>query len=908
MYRNILFIVPLLVACYFSPAQTPALSLRGTVQDSLSRQPLEDATVSLLHMPDSRLLRTIRSRKNGFSFNGLSAGQYLLVVSYLGYSIDSIPVSLQPSDSAVRQVRVLLTHSSKALMEVVVHAVIPPIIIKTDTIAFNTAAYPTRPNATVEDLLRKLPGIDIDKNGNVTMQGQKVDKIYLDGKEFFLNDPRTATQNLPADIVDQIEAFDSQTEQARLTGVKETTGTKSLNIRLKKNRRKGYFGKLYAGTGTGGQGSDIGSSYSAGGTATNLGSSWIFGTCNINNMNNQFTGVDNKTGPGSGGLQTFNIAQVNYRTNKGNRLTVTLNAGTNGNHTNITTSTRRNTLLSGSSLLENRYSQSTSKTQSYHANAFLEYNIDSFNLVNLRSVWTPQSSSGSDQDTVGISTQKAGSTYVSNLGHTDNSNHSDGYSVNNSLNFRHRWRLPGRTFLASFTQSYQRQDQPSRLSSLVNSYDSTGSLLHHTLIDQSSGQLSGSNSYGAALSYTEPLSPGHVLDFSYHLNQSTSHSDRQSFDYDSTTGGYDIPDTLTTNHFTNYNTVQRISTGYNATEGKYRYQLGLTLQLNNLDDHNMTSGTSISQRQINWYPRASLLYTPVKGKSINLTYSANTTNPTIQQLQPLPDLTNPFLIHLGNPGLQQQLTHNLNATYTAFNSHSFRNLQVGIQSDYSEHMITSSTTVLSGGIQQLQYVNADGVWHLSSNITYGFPLGDQKKGNSSINMHVRYGRDVSLVNGDRDITTGIGWGGLLKLNFHPVEKLFVEGNARIDYTNALYSIYPGQNTRTWSQNYTLDASYELPGAVTATSMYDLQVTGSQGSLPARQVALWNASIYKDFLRDRSCQIRFSAFGLLNTASNYTQTIGLNYVETRQANLPGRILLLSFIYRFHHFPMEKMKTP
>jgi hypothetical protein len=134
-----------------------------------------------------------------------------------------------------------------------------------------------------------------------------------------------------------------------------------------------------------------------------------------------------------------------------------------------------------------------------------------------------------------------------------------------------------------------------------------------------------------------------------------------------------------------------------------------------------------------------------------------------------------------------------------------------------------------------------------------------------------------------------------------VEKLFVEGVASVNYTNTQYSVNPGQNTNTWLQNYSIDASYELPGAFTLASNYSLQVTGPQGALPSRSVALWNATIYKDLLRNRSLQIRFSAFGLLNTVSNFSQTIGINYKETSQTNLPGRILLLSLIYRFRHFP-------
>ena len=899
MSKKFALFFTLIAVCFNSHAQ----SIRGTVQDSLSRQPLEDATVSLIRLPDNTAIRRLRSSKREFVFSNIASGSYRIITTYLGYSPDTLALTLNSPDTTVKRVRIYLHHSSSALMQVVVHAAIPPAIVKNDTIAFNAGAYPTRPNATVEDLLRKLPGIDIDKNGNVTMQGQKVDKIYLDGKEFFLNDPRTATQNLPADIVDQIEAFDSQSDRAKLTGIREVTGSKTLNIKLKKDRKKGYFGKAYAGTGSGGGDGKGGvtSSYSAGGTATSLGSNWIFGTGNINNMNNQFTGKDNKNGPGSGGLQNFNDAQVNFKTDKGKKLGITLNAGTNGTHTSLITSTQRKTLLTDSSLYENRLSRSLSNTQSYHGNAFLEYNIDTFTALNLRSIYTPQTSRSSSQDTVGISTQKAGPSWLSNLGHTDNNNHSDSYSLSNTLNFRRRWRRPGRTLFLSLTQSYDHQDQPASINSLVNYYDSTGTLLQQIKTDQISGQLSNNDGYGASVSYTEPLKPGHILDFTYRLNRTNSKSDKQSFDYDSASGKYDIPDSLTTNHFINHNTIHRLSTGYNATEGKYRYQLGLTFQISDLDDRNISAHTSINQHQLNWYPRASLIYTPEKGKSINLQYSANTTSPTIQQLQPLPDLTNPFLVRIGNPNLLQQLTHNLNANYTGFNGRNFRNLQVAIQGDYAQHQITPATTVLSGGIQQIQYINVDGVWHLSSNITYGFPLGDQRKGNGSFGTHLRYGRDVSRVNGEENVTTALGWGSNLKLNFHPVDKLFIEGIGSVDYTGSLYSIYSTQNTKTWVQNYSIDASWELPGAVTLASNYNIQVTGSQGTLPSKSVSLWNASIYKDFLRDRSAQIRFSAFGILNTVNNFTQTLGLNYVETRQANLPGRILLLSFIYRFRHFP-------
>jgi hypothetical protein len=906
MFRKIAALAILIVACLTSSAQLPGGSIRVIVLDSAGKQPLDDATISLLKAPAGPLLHRIRSRHQGFTFHNLAPGDYQLITSYLGYATDTTSITLRPADSTEKQLRILLHHAANAMMEVVVHANIPPAIVKNDTIAFNAGAFPTRPNATVEDLLRKLPGIDIDKNGNVTMQGQKVDKIYLDGKEFFLDDPRTATQNLPADIVDQIEAFDSQTERARLTGIREPTGTKTLNIKLKKNRKKGYFGKVYAGTGSGGaaNSSSVTSSYSAGGTATNLGNAWLFGTGNLNNMNNQFTGADNKNGPGPGGVQTLDNLQLNFRNNNQKRLAFTFNGGTNGTRTTLDQTDQRLTTLADSSLLENRLSHTVSHNQSVHGNAYLEYTIDSFSLINLRSTVTPSWSGSTELDTVAIQTQKTGPGYLSNQGRTDNSNHSDEYNITNVLNFRQRWRRPGRTLYASLSESYDHQNQPQHIFSLVNNFDSTGNLLSQTLTNQNQSQLSKTETYAASVAYTEPLKPGHLLDFSYRVNRSISRSDRQADDFDSATGKYDRPDTLTTNHFVNYNTIQRLGAGYNATDGKYRYQIGLTLQFSDLDDHNLTAKSVLNQRQTNWYPRASLIYTPSQGKNIKLVYTANTTSPTIQQLQPLPDLTNPFLVRIGNPGLLQQLTHTLNAAYTGFNSKSFQNLQIALQANYTEHEITPSTTILSGGIQQIQYVNVDGVWHASSNITYGFPLGDQRKGNSSIGVRLNYGRDVSLLDGTPDVNTSLGWSATWKLNFHPVEKLFVEGVASVNYTNTQYSVNPGENTNTWLQNYSVDASYELPGAFTVASNYNLQITGPQGTLPSKSVALWNASIYKDLLRDRTAQIRFSAFGILNTVSNFTQTIGIDYKETSQTNLPGRILLLSFIYRFRHFPGQK----
>jgi len=896
MPKNLLALTLFFLISFLGKGQSSA-PIRGLVTDSLTGAPLEDATVSLEGFANHVPVQRIRSNRNGFVLRRPAPGNYRLITTYLGYAPDTVALVFNSSDTLLRLLRIRMRPSPKPLMEVVVHAIIPPAIVRNDTIAFNAGAYPTRPNASVEDLLKRLPGIEIDKNGNITMQGRKVDKIYLDGKEFFLKDLKTATQSLPADLVGQIEAFDSQSDRARLTGVREESNTKTLNIKLKKDRKKGYFGKLYAGAGDH-------NSYSAGGTATNLSPSrWLLANVDVNNINNQFTGTEHSNGPGAGGVQSFTNIGFNYRDNWGSRLTATLNAGENSSRTNLISGTNRQTFLADSSLSEDRFSRSDSRSTNFYTFSTFEFRIDSLTSLLLRNGWTRQSGENSSQDSVNIHTQKPAYTYLSSNGATINSSSPTGSDLNNSLDFRHRFLKKGRGFYLRLTELTMRQDQPASLYSRIDAFDSVSSLVQHTLIDQRSAQHTSGNVYGGSAQYTEPLGPNHILDLGYQVNTIGSRSDKESFDYDSSTGRYDRPDTLTTNRFFSRNTVQRLNIGYNTTEGKIRYQLGVATQFTDLRNDNYSLNSHLSQHFTNWYPRANLNWQVAKGENLNLGYTGTSRPPTIDQLQPLPDLSNPFLVRLGNPGLQQQFDHNLNMSYSSFNSRNSQNFQAAVNGSFTEHQITTATTLLPGGVQQIQYINVDGNYHFNSNLTYGFPLGN-KKGNGNASLHGQYGQESSIINGAANKTTATGWGGRLNLNYHPREKLFVDLTASLDRTNSDYSLNTQQSTQSSLQNYSLDVSYEFPLSITLTSNYVLQVTGSQAGLPTRRISLWNASLYKSLFPNHAGQLRLSAFDLLGTGSNYSQSVGTNYIETRQSNLPGRLLLFSFIYNFRWFPVSR----
>jgi hypothetical protein len=889
---NIQFLFVYLLTAISVHGQNTAI--QGKVIDSISGELLEDATVRLLKLPD-HLLTTVRSKKS-YSFAGLTKGGYLLISSFKGYSDDSFHFSVVIRDSPAFKHDVLMRPGSEDLLEVVVHGFIPPVVVKNDTITYNAIAYPSPQYSTVQDLLRKLPGIQVDMDGNVTMNGQKIDKITIDGNDFLFDGSRTAYQNLSADIVAQVEIFDTQSERARLTGIKENTHYKTLNIKLKKNRKRGNFGKAYAGVGTN-------NVYSVGGTLTRLaGPQILIASGNSNDINNQFTGTEIRNSQDAGHQLTNNL-QFNYRNQWSRGIAATIISSYYDNNNSINQQLGQQTALTDSAI--NQYSSSTvvSRNKGYNGNLYLEYAIDSLTQLNLRSDFNSHQSNNQSSDTVSVNTQKPGNKYLSSLGRTDNESTSSGTTFKYGFDFRRILQKKGRLIYFGFYQFSFIQDQPARLYSLIRSLDSAGNILSSQIQNQKSAQTIRNNSDNFSVSYSEPIGKRHVLDFNYSLNQSSGHSDKESFDYNSQAGKFDHLDTLTTNNFLNHTTDQRFSAGYNTTEGKYRFQIGLAGQVSRLSSINLITDSVFRQRSLNWFPRASLVWELEKRKNITLDYSGSNSIPSIDQLRPIPDLTNPYLIKIGNPVLKQQFTHNLSIFYNRFNFSGTQNWQLNLNGDYSQNQIISSSTVLAGGVQELQYVNINGAFHLSSNLAYGFSAGGRKIDNASLSLQGQYGHDISIINGQQNIATNTAVGGTVNMNFRIKDSLFIDLLVNINQTLSVSSLTGLSSIQTLNENYTIDVNYRLPWSILVASYYNLQITGSQGNLPAHIVSLWNVSVHKSTLRNRG-EIRLSAFDLLNKSSSFSQSIGVNYVQTRKTNLPGRLLLFCFIWRFKNFGENK----
>lgn len=244
--KRILCIAIAFMALSSSFAQKTDGIIRGKLIDTVAHKPIADATISILQSTDSSLLYfTISNKQGSFEIKGLKNGYYKVIFSHQEFNEIRKEIIINTAHSQIDFGEVILSKEFKMLGEVVVKSE-APIVIKNDTIQFNASGFKTKPNATVEDLLKKLPGVEVDREGNVKTQGEQVQKVYVDGKEFFGNDPKLATKNLGADMVESVQVFDEMSEQAKFTRIDDGKRSKTINIKLKKDRNHGYFGKAVA--------------------------------------------------------------------------------------------------------------------------------------------------------------------------------------------------------------------------------------------------------------------------------------------------------------------------------------------------------------------------------------------------------------------------------------------------------------------------------------------------------------------------------------------------------------------------------------------------------------------------------------------------------------------------------------
>ncbi len=902
------FILTILLSIsYTSNAQN--ITIEGTVMDSTIKKPLNYATISLANAKDSSLISFTRANDAGFfQIKNVPAGKYLISISYVGYQFTWLAV--KAGTTQVLSLGNIYLQNTATMSAVTVTARRPPVVINGDSIEFNSENFKTQPNAVVEDMLKKMPGIEVDKSGGITVNGKSVSKVYVNGKEFFTGDPKMATRNLAADAVDKIQIYDRKSDQAMFTGIDDGNDETAINIKTKKDRKQSTFGKVGSGFGTPGRFDGQGNvnrinndeQFSVIATANNV-NKQNFSMGDIGNFSGggggrggggvtiNFSGGDGGTDANSRGVaETFSLGG-NY-SNLLNDKKMDFNANANGSDVsryNTSNSFTQN-LIPGNNFNRTSNSVSDSRNQQQRFNATIDNKVsETFSFKYTPSVSVQHNTSNSESST---------STFLpdgtpTNGTLTKSSSVTDATNFANTLLLRKRFAKKGRTISSTITQGYNE--------SLSNGSQFTDQLFYNfgvltkdSILDQQNKRKNLTQSYSANVVYTEPISKKSLLEFNAYLNRSNSSTSRKVFDKNAGNNQYDILNNRLTNEFSSEYTYAGGGMNYRLNQKKYNFSTGFSLQNAMLNGINTSVNTKIKQEFKDVLPSAMFQYNFSQTQNFNFNYRTSTNQPSLTQLQPVLDQSNINNQTIGNPNLKRTYNHNINLRFFSTKILAQRNFFALLNAQIANNSIVNYDSILPTRQTLSKPVNVNGVYRINASVNYGFGV---KKLYSRFNFGLNggYNNNVNYVNGTLNTTIIKSIGPSLNYTYSLDEIMDLNISARHNYNITKNQVNSALNTNYVSRIYGADLTNYLPwGFVLNQSM---NYTINEGRAPGFNTAvpIWNASLSKFFLKNKRAELKLSAFDLLNKNVGISRNVSQNQIVDQSYNVINQYFLIGFTY-------------
>lgn len=898
-------------------------NINGKIIDRKTDQPIEYVGIILSNKADStKKVGVVTNKAGEFSFSAVANGDYKIRISAMGYN--SITKNISVSGKAINLGTLKLEEDAIALKDVAVSGRYATATVKKDTLEFNADAYKTRPNAAVEDLLKKLPGVTVDKDGSILVQGQKVTRLTVDGKDFFGTDPKTATKNLPADAIAKVQLIDSKTQEAKATGIDDGQREKVLNLTIKEDKKKGWFGNANLAGGTTDKygsylsanhfnknlqfavlgmsnntndasfGYDDLSSFS-GGNIGNIFAPPAGGSFSINSNNGKTTiGGSGVFDNNAIGLYTTHSGGVNYSNSwgKNNKLAISgsyftyFSSGLGNKLSNF------QDLSSGDILRTLDNTDRNSDNQAHRFNFKAEYHPDSLTDM----VFRPNVILNS---TTNINNR----TFNANFDATGKAN--DGTQYYNQHNFTPSLfgeftvlrRLSNKKGSFSLrlngTQNTFNSDWLNQ--SLLNQYINGGTTV--TNINQQANQENASKTYTINGNYARQLNQKWSANLAYGYTRSIVDAQQITLDYNPTTDRYETIVPSLTNTFDNRNTQQVAGLGFIYTGKDWTYNFGLNAQESLLNANVFNNvGANIGNIEKSYYnllPRLTVNFKNKANQTIAINYRASVNLPSVTDLQPVQNNTNPLYQRIGNPDLEARKNHRLSVNFNTFspdNNHYWNGYFLyNLAFDDTGNDIT-----YNNGIQTVKPINVNGNYYLRAGTYFGMP--SKLKG-----LRMNYGANfftehrTNLISGAKNITNRFEIGPNINWSYDIDDKFNAGIFAYVGYTKVNNTAESAINNKYFSLENILNLSYEFIKDLRVEA--DVNHIGSAGRADGfnNNYFLLNAGINK-YLMKRRVTLSLKGFDILNQNTSIDRIVNSSRIEDVRYNNITRYFYLSLNYK------------
>lgn len=898
-----LLLVILLFLSSFAMAQTKNGSVTGTVITAKDKQPVDYATVAVKSLKDSSVVGTINTEKDGtFEIKGLAPGLYRLYVAYLGLNNVNKDFTVPASGGQVNLGNLAMENSGLDLKTVEIKGQAPAVVVKKDTLEFNASTVKVRENAVVEDLLKKLPGVEVAKDGSVKAQGESVTKIKVDGKEFFGSDPLLATKNLPADMVDKIQVIDEMSDQSQFTGVDDGNRIKTINITTKKDKKNGIFGNSSAGYGTDDR-------YDVNANVNRFkGDEQMSVVAQFNNVNKQNFGGGAGRGGGGGrmiqlaggsaappqGITTTNALGFNFANITKNKTEI--NASYFFNKTSLFNEQNSLTqnLLGNTTTTFNNNLNSTTDVLNHRLNLMVDTKIDSVTSIkiqpNISYTETNLNQSSSYENNLGRSNA---------IGTQDFKTKSTSPTITNNILLRRKFLRRGRTISLNVNTSINDNKSDNYNNNQSVTTDSLGNKKQNP-INQFNDQKTNAIGNTARVVYTEPLSKTLNLELNYQNGYNFNKSDRYTYNFNPITSQYDLIDPTYSNTYENTVLTNALGVSFTKTGKKYNLNAGVAFQNTDRKNDNITTGDVFHQNFNNITPSAQFRYTFSNSKRLRINYRGTTTQPTISQIQPIPDNSNVQSLALGNPNLKPSFTNNLSIFYNNFDFAHSRSLFVFANFSQTFNAIGNSSTLVvndpdttkNGKISVLP-VNVKGVYQFNGGAYLGLPVIPENKLNFNINLSTSFSKGVNYTNSIKNVSDNFSVTNGYKLVSN-LEKFDLTVGINGTLNRAVYSAQANANNTYYTLNPTIDISYLFPGEIRLAATADYFQNTGRGAGYDSKYTLMNSYISKQFFKNRGT-FKFEVYDLLNQNQGVSRTSTANTITDLNYNVLKRYCMLSFTY-------------